>query len=181
MDIRLPAVGGLGVLGHIRRQSATADIPVLLLSAKAESTDVAIGMRAGADDYITKPFELDDLVARTLRAVETPPGQRPHRAATASRPAAAGPRARVVAPTAQLDTVVLPPPAPAVTIARAGRRTGAVVWLVLTLAVIGGFGWLRLSGRTAPAWMLLVGELLAICVALLAAQSEPARKVTLER
>jgi DNA-binding response OmpR family regulator len=71
LDIMMPRMDGLTALGHLRRQPETADIPVVLLSAKADSTDIAIGIRAGASDYVTKPFDADDLVSR-IRSVITP-------------------------------------------------------------------------------------------------------------
>jgi DNA-binding response OmpR family regulator len=73
LDIMMPRMDGLTVLGHLRRQAATATLPVVLLSAKADSTDIAIGMRAGASDYVTKPFEADDLLERTRRALAAAP------------------------------------------------------------------------------------------------------------
>ena len=72
LDIMMPRMDGLTVLGHLRKQPATAAVPVVLLSAKADSADVAIGRRAGASDYITKPFETDDLLERARRAMREP-------------------------------------------------------------------------------------------------------------
>lgn len=74
LDIMMPRMDGLTVLGHLRKQPGTARIPVVLLSAKADSTDITIGRRAGASDYVTKPFETDDLLdrARTVMAQPVP-------------------------------------------------------------------------------------------------------------
>lgn len=74
LDIMMPRMDGLTVLGHLRKQPGTARIPVVLLSAKADSTDITIGRRAGASDYVTKPFEADDLLdrARTVMAQPVP-------------------------------------------------------------------------------------------------------------
>jgi CheY-like chemotaxis protein len=72
LDIMMPRMDGLTVLGHLRRQPTTAALPVVLLSAKADSTDISIGLRAGASDYVTKPFEGDDLLQRTRKALVTP-------------------------------------------------------------------------------------------------------------
>src|SRR5260370_21875223 len=77
MDIMMPRVDGLTALSHLRQQPASANLPILLLSAKADSADVAIGMRAGADDYVTKPFDLEDLLARASAAAIA--GRRPAR------------------------------------------------------------------------------------------------------
>ena len=72
LDIMMPRMDGLTVLGHLRKQPGTARIPVVLLSAKAESTDITIGRRAGASDYVTKPFETDDLLVRAQTVMRQP-------------------------------------------------------------------------------------------------------------
>ena len=61
LDISLPGVDGWGVLERIRHQG---DTPVILLSARGLETDKVRGLRSGADDYLTKPFNKDELVAR---------------------------------------------------------------------------------------------------------------------
>jgi DNA-binding response OmpR family regulator len=63
-DIMMPNVSGLELLAALKADSGTASIPIILLSAKAQSADVKAGMEAGADDYVTKPFEPLDLVDR---------------------------------------------------------------------------------------------------------------------
>ncbi|MBK6370809.1 MAG: response regulator [Flavobacteriales bacterium] len=65
-DIMMPELDGFGVLYMLGRDPATADIPFIFLSAKAERVDVRKGMELGADDYLTKPFEESDL----LNAIE---------------------------------------------------------------------------------------------------------------
>lgn len=65
LDIMLPGMDGLEVL---RRLRTTSNVPVLMLSAKGEEVDRVIGLEIGADDYITKPFAMRELVAR-VRAV----------------------------------------------------------------------------------------------------------------
>lgn len=65
LDVMLPKRDGLEVLKSIRSNSTT---PVLMLTARDSTTDVVIGLELGADDYITKPFEMPILVAR-LRSV----------------------------------------------------------------------------------------------------------------
>lgn len=62
LDINLPDISGLEVLAEIRRSKK--DIPVLMLTARAELDDKITGLDAGADDYLTKPFDLDELKAR---------------------------------------------------------------------------------------------------------------------
>jgi CRP-like cAMP-binding protein/ActR/RegA family two-component response regulator len=66
-DIMMPELDGYGVLHMLGRSPATAEIPFVFLSAKAERGDVRKGMELGADDYLTKPFEESEL----LNAVET--------------------------------------------------------------------------------------------------------------
>ena len=51
--------------------ASTSEIPIILLSAKAQNADVRTGLEAGADDYVTKPFEPLDLVDRVNRLLET--------------------------------------------------------------------------------------------------------------
>jgi two-component system response regulator MtrA len=60
----LPELDGLEVCREIRRESR---VPIVMLSARADTVDVVVGLELGADDYVTKPFELPELVAR-LRA-----------------------------------------------------------------------------------------------------------------
>ena len=63
-DIMMPKVSGLELVAALKGDGGTAAIPIILLSAKAQSADVKAGMAAGADDYVTKPFEPLDLVDR---------------------------------------------------------------------------------------------------------------------
>ncbi len=64
LDIMMPGMDGLQVCHTLKNDPATQDLPVVLLSAKAQSHDIELGMRVGADDYITKPPDLLDLVTR---------------------------------------------------------------------------------------------------------------------
>ena len=61
LDIMLPGVDGWGVLRAIRQDSQT---PVIMLTAKGETIDKVAGLKQGADDYITKPFEMKEVLAR---------------------------------------------------------------------------------------------------------------------
>ncbi len=65
LDVMLPSLDGFEVCREIRRKSQT---PIIMLSAKSELHDVVVGLELGADDYVTKPFELPELVAR-IKAV----------------------------------------------------------------------------------------------------------------
>jgi two-component system alkaline phosphatase synthesis response regulator PhoP len=65
LDLGLPDLDGLDVLRTVRRE---ADLPVIVLTARAEETDKLVGLELGADDYLTKPFSPKELVAR-VRAV----------------------------------------------------------------------------------------------------------------
>ena len=60
----MPKASGIEVLRAIRAGSDTADIPVVLLTARASEADIQEGLTAGADDYIAKPFSPQELAAR---------------------------------------------------------------------------------------------------------------------
>jgi DNA-binding response OmpR family regulator len=62
VDVMLPRIGGLEVVREIRK--ARPDLPILILSAKGQEGDKVAGLRLGADDYLTKPFGLKELLAR---------------------------------------------------------------------------------------------------------------------
>jgi DNA-binding response OmpR family regulator len=68
-DIMMPRVNGLELVQQLKADPDTEAIPIILLSAKAQSSDVRQGMEAGADDYVTKPFEPLDLVDRVHRLI----------------------------------------------------------------------------------------------------------------
>ena len=72
LDLMLPAVSGFEVLSEIRR---SGDLPVIVLTARAEETDRVAGLELGADDYVVKPFSPRELVAR-VRTVLRRPGQK---------------------------------------------------------------------------------------------------------
>jgi PleD family two-component response regulator len=70
LDVMMPVIDGVEVVRRLRAQSSTASIPVVMLTAKSLSADKVVGLTAGADDYIVKPFDTLELVARvrtTLR------------------------------------------------------------------------------------------------------------------
>ena len=62
LDIMLPHLNGYQVVRSLRRQGS--DIPVILLSAKSAELDIVMGLDLGADDYVTKPFRVAELLAR---------------------------------------------------------------------------------------------------------------------
>ena len=75
LDLGLPKMDGLEVCRRLRQQGST--VPVLVLTARADEVDTVVGLDAGADDYVTKPFRLAELLARARallrRGVVEPP------------------------------------------------------------------------------------------------------------
>ncbi|MCF8000437.1 MAG: response regulator transcription factor [Halanaerobiales bacterium] len=64
LDLMLPEIDGLNVCKKIRNDDKLGDLPIIMLTAKSEDIDRIIGLELGADDYITKPFNMRELVAR---------------------------------------------------------------------------------------------------------------------
>jgi DNA-binding response OmpR family regulator len=76
LDLNLPGLDGLEVCRRIRGDAATAATPIIMLTARVEESDTIRGLELGADDYVTKPFSIKELVARVravLRRSERPP------------------------------------------------------------------------------------------------------------
>jgi DNA-binding response OmpR family regulator len=71
LDLGLPDIDGLEVCRQIRTR--LPDLPVLMLTARAEEVDAVVGLDAGADDYVTKPFRLAELMARIRAALRRAP------------------------------------------------------------------------------------------------------------
>ena len=64
LDWTMPKLSGVDVLRAIRAGTATADIPVVMLTARTSETDAQLGLDAGADDYVAKPFSPQELAGR---------------------------------------------------------------------------------------------------------------------
>ncbi len=64
LDIMLPETDGLQILAHLRATTATATVPVMMITAKGTEYDTVSGLDAGADDYLAKPFGMMELVSR---------------------------------------------------------------------------------------------------------------------
>jgi two-component system phosphate regulon response regulator PhoB len=77
LDLMLPGKDGFAVFKEIRRDSRSRDIPVIMLTARAQTEDRIQGLEAGADDYLTKPFSPKELMLRVsavLKRSDGPPG-----------------------------------------------------------------------------------------------------------
>ena len=76
LDLMMPELDGLEVARQIKQSGATASIPILMLTARADEVDRIVGLELGADDYVTKPFSPREIVLRVqaiLRRMETVP------------------------------------------------------------------------------------------------------------
>lgn len=70
-DVMMPGVDGMALARELRRNPETAGVPLLLLSARAHKRDIVEGLEAGADDYLTKPFDTSELIARIEALLES--------------------------------------------------------------------------------------------------------------
>jgi DNA-binding response OmpR family regulator len=72
LDLMLPKIDGLSVCRALRREKTNADVPILMLTAKRDEADKVLGLESGADDYLTKPFGIAELVARARALLRRP-------------------------------------------------------------------------------------------------------------
>ncbi|MFA4843641.1 MAG: response regulator [Candidatus Margulisiibacteriota bacterium] len=76
LDLMLPGLSGLDICRKLKKDDRTAGIPIIMLTAKGTETDKVVGLEVGADDYLTKPFSIKELIARIkviLRRYEKKP------------------------------------------------------------------------------------------------------------
>src|SRR5687767_15634110 len=76
LDLMLPGLDGVTVCRAIRRDSANAGTPILMLTARREESDKVLGLDSGADDYLTKPFGVRELMARVRALLRRGPAGR---------------------------------------------------------------------------------------------------------
>jgi DNA-binding response OmpR family regulator len=77
LDVMLPGMRGTEVCAALRGEAATADLPIMLLTARAQESEIEQGMASGADAYVVKPFSPRDLVDRVTGLLDRPARARP--------------------------------------------------------------------------------------------------------
>lgn len=75
LDLMLPGVAGLEVCGSLRNNAATRDLPIIILTARSEESEIVKGLEKGADDYVTKPFSPRVLLARIKTVLRRKSGE----------------------------------------------------------------------------------------------------------
>jgi len=75
LDLMLPQVSGWDVCRALRREAATATLPIIMLTARDEAADRIVGLELGADDYVVKPFDPNELVARVHAVLRRATGE----------------------------------------------------------------------------------------------------------
>ena len=96
VDVMMPEMDGLELVRQLRANAATAAIPIVCCSAKSLAGDVEAGLAAGADDYVAKPCDPLDLVARVERIAHRAPGEDQPVERRHGHPAEPEPRLRLV-------------------------------------------------------------------------------------
>ena len=74
LDLMLPHLDGFELCRLLRAAPVTATVPIVMVTARSDTTDRLKGFRLGADDYVTKPYEMAELLARVQRLLRRPPG-----------------------------------------------------------------------------------------------------------
>jgi cellulose synthase/poly-beta-1,6-N-acetylglucosamine synthase-like glycosyltransferase/CheY-like chemotaxis protein len=72
-DLNMPEMDGLSLLKFLRSQKNTKSIPIILLTTRGSTSDIVTGLNLGADDYLPKPFKIEELLARVKSKMERPP------------------------------------------------------------------------------------------------------------
>ena len=86
LDLMLPGLDGVTVCRAIRRDSPNADTPVMMLTARREESDKVVGLDSGADDYLTKPFGVRELMARVRALLRRGSSRQPRSADDTTQP-----------------------------------------------------------------------------------------------
>ena len=79
LDLNLPHMSGFEMCRRLRAEATTARVPILILTARTDEADKVLGLNIGADDYITKPFSMRELVARVNAVLRRAEGLEPER------------------------------------------------------------------------------------------------------
>lgn len=82
LDLMLPAMNGLEVCKTLKNNPKTMNVPIIMLTARSEESDIVVGLELGADDYVTKPFSPKVLVARVRACLRRKVKEVPHDQAT---------------------------------------------------------------------------------------------------
>jgi DNA-binding response OmpR family regulator len=90
LDVMIPGLDGLSLCRAVRNGERNREVPILILTARREESDKVVGLESGADDYLTKPFGVRELVARARALLRRPPRMVDRAAVDAAR-AAGGP------------------------------------------------------------------------------------------
>ena len=72
LDVMIPGLDGLSLCRAVRNGRTNHDVPILMLTARREESDKVVGLESGADDYLTKPFGVRELVARARALMRRP-------------------------------------------------------------------------------------------------------------